>query len=63
MKEALFAPDRHGNLFDVSVVPATSTPLDSARTKVPNLVRASVSYMTTPQEMDLFCERLRAILL
>ncbi|KAI2510758.1 Aminotransferase class-V [Fragilaria crotonensis] len=62
VKEALFAPDRHGNRFDVSVVPATSTPLDSARTKVPNLVRASVSYMTTPQEMELFCERLRAIL-
>jgi cysteine desulfurase/selenocysteine lyase len=62
VKEALFAPDRHGNRFDVSVVPATSTPLDSARTKVPNLVRASVSYMTTSREMDMFCERLRLIL-
>lgn len=63
VKVELFAPDRNGNRFDVSVVPATSTPLDSARTLVPNLVRASVSYMTTAQEIDLFCERLREILL
>ena len=63
VKEQLFVPDHKGNQFDVSVIPATSTPLDSARTKVPNLVRASVSYTTTREELDLFCERLREILL
>lgn len=63
VKEALFAPDYNGNQFDVSVVPSTSTPLDSARTNVPNLVRASVSYITTTEEIDLFCNRLQEIML
>lgn len=47
--------------FETSVVPATSTPLDSARTRVPNLVRASVSYMTTTDDIALFCTRLDEI--
>lgn len=63
VKDLLFTPDQDGNQFDVSVVPSTSTPLDSARTNVPNLVRASVSYVTTAEEIDLFCKRLQEILL
>lgn len=45
--------------FEVAVVPATSTPIDSALTRVPNLLRASVSYTTTKEELDLFCYRVR----
>ena len=63
VKEMLWAPDGNGNQFEVSVVPATSTPLDSARTKVPDLVRASISYTTTAAEIELFCKRLQEVLL
>jgi selenocysteine lyase/cysteine desulfurase len=48
--------------FEVSVVPATSTPLDSARTGVPDLLRTSVSYTSTRDEVDLFCDRLESII-
>ena len=48
--------------FELSVVPATSTPLDSARTGVPDLVRASVSYTTTEDEIRAFCGALAAFL-
>ena len=47
--------------YELSVVPATSTPLDSSRTGVPNMVRASVSYTTTMDELDGFVEALRSI--
>ena len=47
--------------FDVSVVPATSTPLDSARCRVPDLVRASVSYTTSIEDVEMFCARLKTI--
>jgi len=62
LKEHLWEADNFGNQFEVSVVPATSTPLDAARTKVRNLVRASVSYTTTQREVLKFCERLQQIL-
>lgn len=45
--------------FEVSVVPATSTPFDSAITGVPDMVRASVSYTTTFEELDRFCDRIQ----
>ena len=45
--------------FEVAVVPVTSTPIDSALTRVPNLLRASVLYTTTKEELDLFCCRVR----
>mmetsp|Transcript_31011 Transcript_31011/g.74665 ORF Transcript_31011/g.74665 Transcript_31011/m.74665 type:complete len:351 (+) Transcript_31011:133-1185(+) len=48
--------------FQLSVVPATSTPIDSAKSKVPDLVRASVSYVTTREEVNQFIESLRSIL-
>lgn len=58
VQRALWHFDEDGKRFEVSVVPATSTPLDSARTKAPNLVRVSLSYTTTTQELDLFVDRL-----
>jgi selenocysteine lyase/cysteine desulfurase len=48
--------------FEVSVVPATSTPLDSAHTHVPDLVRASVSYTTTIDDIEMFVEKLASII-
>jgi cysteine desulfurase/selenocysteine lyase len=41
--------------FELSVVPATSTPMDSAKNNVPNLVRASVTYTNTASEIETFC--------
>ncbi len=49
-------------IFDVSIVPATSTPLDSAKTGVPDLLRASVSYTNTEKEIDSFVQRLLTII-
>jgi cysteine desulfurase / selenocysteine lyase len=48
--------------FEVSVVPATSTPTNSSATGVKDLVRASVSYTTSSKEIDLFCGRVIALL-
>lgn len=48
--------------FELSVVPATSTPIDSANMRVPNLLRASISYINTEQEIDLFISTLLSIL-
>jgi len=49
--------------FELSVVPATSTPLDSSITNVVDLVRASISYTTTEEEIRAFCSALAAYLL
>lgn len=49
--------------FELSVVPATSTPIDSAKSRVPDLVRASVSYVTTREEVDQFIESLKSIII
>ena len=48
--------------FEVSVVPATSTPVDSARTMTKDLVRASLSYENTIEEIDEFVKRLEVVL-
>lgn len=48
--------------FATSVVPATSTPLDSAIASVPDLVRVSVSYTNTMDEIELFCTKLSGII-
>ena len=37
--------------FELSVVPATSTPLDSSKTHVPDLNRASITYINTEEEI------------
>jgi cysteine desulfurase/selenocysteine lyase len=62
VKKCLWTPDANRNRFDVSSVPATSTPLDSARTGVPDLVRTSVSYLTTAKDIGMLIARLKAIL-
>ena len=49
--------------FELSMVPATSTPLDSSSTKIPDLVRASISYTTTEKEIHTFCSILASYLL
>ena len=48
--------------FETSLVPATSTPLDSAQTSVPDLVRVSLSYTNTVEDIEAFCVRLESIL-
>lgn len=48
--------------FELSVVPATSTPIDSANSGVPGLVRASVSYTNTAGEIQSFIKSLIALL-
>eukprot|EP00980_Cylindrotheca_fusiformis_P031037 scaffold25736_cov117-Cylindrotheca_fusiformis.AAC.6 len=48
--------------FELSVVPATSTPIDSAKSGVPDLVRASVSYFNSPREIECFVESLSIFL-
>merc|ERR1712070_826553 len=48
--------------FELSMVPATSTPLDSSSTNVPNLVRASVSYTTTAKDIEKLCESLASFI-
>lgn len=61
VKERLWLPENKMR-FEVSVVPATSTPLDSAQCNVPNLVRTSLSYTNTMEEVNAFCERMEAII-
>jgi cysteine desulfurase/selenocysteine lyase len=48
--------------FELSVVPATSTPMDSAKNNVPNLVRASVTYTNSEAEIETFCCALESFL-
>lgn len=48
--------------FELSVVPATSTPIDSAKNNVPNMVRASVTYTNTEDEIETFCCALETLL-
>ncbi|KAL7543403.1 hypothetical protein ACHAXR_012820 [Thalassiosira sp. AJA248-18] len=49
--------------FHLSVVPATSTALDSSRTGLgeSRLLRASLSYFNTEDEIDLFCQGLERL--
>eukprot|EP00985_Skeletonema_marinoi_P009865 scaffold4640_cov112-Skeletonema_marinoi.AAC.3 len=53
-----------GCCFHLSIVPATSTPLDSSRTGLgmKQLLRASLSYFNTADEIELFCKALQSIL-
>ncbi|CAB9524472.1 cysteine desulfurase [Seminavis robusta] len=44
--------------FETSLVPATSTPLDSSQTQVPDMVRVSLSYTNTKQDSDDLCHAL-----
>ena len=65
IKEKLQINDRgDGCCFHLSIVPATSTPLDSSRTGLgmKQLLRVSLSYFNTEDEIDLFCKALQSIL-
>lgn len=44
--------------FELSVVPATSTPMDSSKTHAPDLVRASLTYINTEEEILAFSSAL-----
>mmetsp|Transcript_3064 Transcript_3064/g.4519 ORF Transcript_3064/g.4519 Transcript_3064/m.4519 type:complete len:541 (-) Transcript_3064:825-2447(-) len=44
--------------FELSVVPRTSTPIDSARTDVEDLIRISLSYINTFDEIESFINKL-----
>ena len=63
--EGMMPNDIKSFLFDegysVSVVPATSTPFDSSITNSENLVRVSLSYFNTSNEIHCFCKILRSI--
>jgi selenocysteine lyase/cysteine desulfurase len=48
--------------FELSVVPATSTPLDSSKSHVPDLVRASITYINTEEEIFSFSKALRSFI-
>mmetsp|Transcript_20161 Transcript_20161/g.28355 ORF Transcript_20161/g.28355 Transcript_20161/m.28355 type:complete len:542 (-) Transcript_20161:5-1630(-) len=48
--------------FEVSVVPRSSTPIDSRITHVGDLVRVSLSYINTTHEIQSFCKRLECII-
>lgn len=64
IKEKLQNDQGDGCCFHLSIVPATSTPLDSSRTGLgmKQLLRASLSYFNTEDEIDLFCKALQSIL-
>jgi cysteine desulfurase/selenocysteine lyase len=65
VKEALLKPssmNESTQVFEVSVVPATSTPVDSAKSSTADLVRASLSYFNTEKEIDLFCAKIGDII-
>ena len=46
-------------IFETSVVPSTSTPLDLSN--VPDLVRVSLSYSNEIRELDALCEKLQCM--
>ena len=49
--------------FEVTVSPPTSTPLDTCRTAVPDLIGVSLQYTNTEADLDLFCGKLDRIIM
>ena len=62
IKKRLMDGSSGGACFEVSVVPATSTPVDSAKMMAKDLVRASLSYENTADEVALFVKRLATVI-
>jgi len=62
IKNQLWERDEDGTRVEVSVVPATSTPLDSAQSGATDLLRASISYTNSIGDIVLLCSRLSSIL-
>ena len=61
VKDMLWSNDDRKN-FELSVVPATSTPLDSGRWAAVDLLRASIHYTTTTDDINAFCDALKQII-
>jgi cysteine desulfurase/selenocysteine lyase len=61
VKGRLWEMDAEGTRVEVSVVPATSTPLDSGQSGVPDMIRASLSYTNSKADILLLCSRLSSI--
>jgi cysteine desulfurase/selenocysteine lyase len=61
VKDRLWERCADGTRVEVSVVPATSTPLDSAQSGVPDMIRASLSYTNSAADILLLCSRLSSI--
>jgi cysteine desulfurase/selenocysteine lyase len=61
VKKRLWERGAEGIRVEVSVVPATSTPLDSAQSGVPDMIRASLSYTNSEADIMLLCARLSSI--
>jgi cysteine desulfurase/selenocysteine lyase len=61
VKNRLWEMDAEGTRVEVSVVPATSTPLDSGQSGVPDMIRASLSYTNSAADILLLCSRLSSI--
>lgn len=57
IKKTMLSP-LGGERFELSVVPRTSTPIDSATTCAEDLIRISLSYMNTVDEIDSFINKL-----
>jgi selenocysteine lyase/cysteine desulfurase len=61
-KDRLWEIGADGTRIEVSVVPATSTPLDSAQSSVPDMIRASLSYTNSAADIHMLCSRLSSIM-
>ena len=63
IKQRLWDTDDAGGIqFETSLVPATSTPLDSSQTGVTDMVRVSLTYTNTVKDLDVLCDKLESIL-
>jgi selenocysteine lyase/cysteine desulfurase len=63
IKEAMATSESvGGDRFELSVVPRTSTPIDSSNTKTCDLVRASLTYFNTDEEIERFEAKLRCFI-
>ena len=54
-------PSHHGR-FELSIVPKTSTPMDSMNTDTENMVRASLSYFNEERDIEIFISKLEALI-
>ena len=63
IKQRLWDTDDNGGVqFETSLVPATSTLLDSSQMDAPDMVRVSLTYTNTVNDLDILCDKLESIL-
>ncbi len=48
--------------FELSIVPLTSTPIDSSNTGTTDLIRVSLSYFNTEEEINIFIQKLKKLI-